>query len=155
MNRLIKSKFGTKLNMLIYCFYFHLWTGICLPGGIIAWLVILNAKPISSLIQKQPPEVVYRKRCSQKFHKIYCCVRGTLLKKSPQHKCFAVNFVEFLRTPFYIEHLRLLLPYLTCLLFREVILIYMKGIKIFDKKIKVWIQNELAQNLVKQISFTG
>ena len=141
--------------MLIYCFYFRLWTGICLPGGIITWLVIFNAKPISLLTQKQPPEVFYHKRSSQKFHKIYCCARDTLLKKRPWHKRFAVNFVEFLRTPFYIKHLWLLLSYLICLLFREVILIYMKHFKIFDKKMKVWIQNELAQNLVKKISFTG
>ena len=30
---------------------------------------------------------------------------ATLLKKRPWHRCFPVNFVKFLRTPFYIEHL--------------------------------------------------
>ena len=29
----------------------------------------------------------------------------TLLKKRPWHWCFPLNFVKFLRTPFYIEHL--------------------------------------------------
>ena len=29
----------------------------------------------------------------------------TLLKKRLWHRCFPVNFVKFLRTPFYIEHL--------------------------------------------------
>ena len=30
---------------------------------------------------------------------------STLLKKRLWHRCFPVNFVKFLRTPFYIEHL--------------------------------------------------
>ena len=34
---------------------------------------------------------------------------ATLLKKSLWHRCFPVNFVKFLRTPFYIEHLGWLL----------------------------------------------
>ena len=29
----------------------------------------------------------------------------TVLKKTLWHRCFPVNFVKFLRTPFYIEHL--------------------------------------------------
>ena len=33
----------------------------------------------------------------------------TLLKKRLWHRCFPVNFVKFLRTPFFIEHLRWLL----------------------------------------------
>ena len=33
----------------------------------------------------------------------------TLLKKRLWHRCFRVNFVKFLRTPFSIEHLRWLL----------------------------------------------
>ena len=38
---------------------------------------------------------------------------STLLKKRLWHRCFPVNFVKFLRTPFYIEHLwRLLLQLL-------------------------------------------
>ena len=29
----------------------------------------------------------------------------TLLNKRPSHRCFSVNFVKFLRSPFFIEHL--------------------------------------------------
>ena len=71
------------------------------------------------LRQKQPPEVFCKHRCSQKFLKIH---RKTpvleslfnkasglwpaiLFKKRLQHRCFPVNFVKFLRTSFYIEHL--------------------------------------------------
>ena len=35
---------------------------------------------------------------------------ATLLKKRLWHKCFLVNFAKFLRTPFFTEHLRGLLP---------------------------------------------
>ena len=45
------------------------------------------------MLQKEPPEVFYEKRCSEKFHK-------TLLKKRLWHWCFPGNFVKFLRTPF-------------------------------------------------------
>ena len=34
---------------------------------------------------------------------------ATLLKKRLWHRCFSVNFEKFLRTPFFIEHLRWLL----------------------------------------------
>ena len=34
---------------------------------------------------------------------------ATLLKKRFWHRCFPVNFVKFLRAPFYIEHLWMLL----------------------------------------------
>ena len=34
---------------------------------------------------------------------------STLLKKRLLHMCFTVNFVKFLRTPFFIDHLRWLL----------------------------------------------
>ena len=34
------------------------------------------------------------------------CLRpATLLKKRLRHRCFPVNFVKFLRTPIFIEHL--------------------------------------------------
>ena len=68
-------------------------------------------------IQKQPPEVFYKKRCSQKFHKNLQenpCARAsfliklqawglrpaTLLKKRLWQKYFPVNFVKFLTIPF-------------------------------------------------------
>ena len=69
-------------------------------------------------IRKQPPEVFYKKRCSEKFRKIYrktlvpeCLFNkvvglrpATLLRKSLRHRCFPVNFTKFLRTTFS-EHL--------------------------------------------------
>ena len=64
-------------------------------------------------MQKQPPEVFYKKGVSQKFHKISkisqnsqenTCARvsflATLLKKRLRHKFSPVNFVKFLRKPF-------------------------------------------------------
>ena len=59
------------------------------------------------------PEVFFKKRCSWKFHKIdrktpvpetlFNKVAGlrpaTLLKKSLWHRCFPVNFEQFLKTP--------------------------------------------------------
>ena len=39
------------------------------------------------------------------FNKVAGLRPATLLKKSLWHRCFPVNFVNFLRTPFYIEHL--------------------------------------------------
>ena len=48
--------------------------------------------------QKQPPEVFYEKRCSEKFHKIQRSL--FLVKKRLWHRFFPVNFARFLRTPF-------------------------------------------------------
>ena len=46
--------------------------------------------------QKQPPEV---------FCKKGVLIRpGTAFKKRVWHRCFPVNFVKFLRTPFFVEH---------------------------------------------------
>ena len=44
--------------------------------------------------------------CQSPFsNKVAGLSRATLLKKRPWRRCFPVNFVKFLRTPFYIEHL--------------------------------------------------
>ena len=45
------------------------------------------------------------RRCSVK--KVF--LPATLLKKRPWHRCFPVNFAKFLRTTFFIQHLRWLL----------------------------------------------
>ena len=72
---------------------------------------------------KQLPEYVLWKRCSWKLRKInrktpvlesfFNKVAGfwpvTLRKKRLQHRCFPVNFANFLRTFFFKEHLRWLL----------------------------------------------
>ena len=39
------------------------------------------------------------------FNKVAGLRPATLLKKSPWHRCFPVNFAEFLRTPSFTEHL--------------------------------------------------
>ena len=77
-------------------------------------------------MQKQPPEAFRKKMCSWKFHKIHRKTpvpetflnkvaglrsatllkkrlwpqAATLLKKRLWYRCFSVNFVKFLRTPF-------------------------------------------------------
>ena len=64
--------------------------------------------------QKQSPEVFCKKGVHRNFAKFtkYSCARdsfliklhlrdATLLKKSPCHWCFSVNFEKFLRTPFF------------------------------------------------------
>ena len=43
------------------------------------------------------------------FNKVADLTPATLLKKRLWHRYFSVNFVKFLRTPFFIEHLRWLL----------------------------------------------
>ena len=67
-----------------------------------------------SFIKKQPPVGFSKKGVFKKFHKIHLKtpmlksyfnrVSGlravTLLKKRFQHRCFQVNFMKFLRTPF-------------------------------------------------------
>ena len=41
------------------------------------------------------------------FSKTEAVVRpATLLKKRPWHRCFPANFTKFVRTTFFIEHLR-------------------------------------------------
>ena len=48
---------------------------------------------LMSKLQKQPPEVFCKKRCTK-------APPATLLKKRLRHRCFPVNFAKFLRTPF-------------------------------------------------------
>ena len=56
------------------------------------------------------------------FNKVARLRLVTLLKKRLWHRCFPVNFVKVLRTPFYIEHLWwLLLRKLLLSLYPEVI----------------------------------
>ena len=61
------------------------------------------------------PEVFYKKGVLRNFAKFtgkHLCQSlrpATLLKKRLWHRCFPVNFVKFLRTPFFTEHLWCLL----------------------------------------------
>ena len=58
-------------------------------------------------LPKKKTEVVVRryseKRCSEKFHEIHRKTPqpATSLKKRLWHRCFPVNFVKLLRTPFF------------------------------------------------------
>ena len=66
-----------------------------------------------SLLQKQPPEVFYEKRCSWKFHKIHRGLffdkvaelrPGTLLKMTLA-QVFSCEFSEISKNTFFTEHL--------------------------------------------------
>ena len=75
---------------------------------------------MKAYIQKQSPGGALYKSCSQNFRQIHRKTPvaesflnivvdlrpATLLKKRLWHRCFPVNFSKFLRTPFFIEHLR-------------------------------------------------
>ena len=71
-------------------------------------------------LQKQPPLAFYKKRCSFRnftkfteklmcqslfFNKVACLRHATLLEVRLWHRRFPVNFVKFLRTLFFTEHL--------------------------------------------------
>ena len=71
-------------------------------------------------MQKQPLEVLCKKRCSKKIRKIHRKISvpeslfliklqampAILLKKRLWHRCFPVNFAKFLRRPFFNEYLQ-------------------------------------------------
>ena len=107
---------------LVHEVIFHLLIEIILPGF---WLKILSEtiadvdRNFSS--RSSRPEVFCKKGVLRNFTKFagkHLCqslffnkVAGlrpaTLLKERLWHRCFPVNFVEFLRTSFFIEHLPL------------------------------------------------
>ena len=45
---------------------------------------------------------------------------ATLFKKKLSHRCFPVNFGKYLRTPFFTEHLRWLLPSISFFTIKEI-----------------------------------
>ena len=55
----------------------------------------------NGLIQKQPPEVFYKKGVLRIFTKFTGKHPAALLKERPWNRCFPVNSVKFLRTLFY------------------------------------------------------
>ena len=62
---------------------------------------------------KNFPKFTGKHLCQSLFYnKVAGLGPSTLFKKRPWHRCFPVNFAEFLTTPFLIEHLRCLLLYL-------------------------------------------
>ena len=48
--------------------------------------------------------------CSLFLNKVEGLRSATLLKKRHQHRCFPMNFANFLRKPYFKEHLQWLLP---------------------------------------------
>ena len=69
---------------------------------------------------------------------------ATLLKKRLQHRCFLVNIAKFLRTPFFIEHLRwLLLKYISRnqLIFARYMKVFFYKVVLFFHQHKLTTQN--------------
>ena len=86
------------------------------------WYLLLTVAPV----QKQPPEVFSKKRCSVRkvvlrnfakltgkhkcqslfFNKVAGLRSAVLLKKRLWHRCFPVNFAKFLRAPFFGKHVQ-------------------------------------------------
>ena len=62
---------------------------------------LIYEKDYLLICEKQPKEVLCKKRCSWKFRKIHrkTPVPATLLKKRLWHWCFPVNFAKCLTTP--------------------------------------------------------
>ena len=63
------------------------------------WTRTTQSRTSGPTLQKQPTEVFCKKRCSASLRP------ATLLKKGLWHRCFPVNFVKFLRTPFFTDYL--------------------------------------------------
>ena len=66
-----------------------------LPGGATQIFEVLffymSTVELEYCLQKQPPEMSYKKSCSEKFRKFYI--------RTLQHRCFPVKFAKFVRTP--------------------------------------------------------
>ena len=60
-------------------------------------LVLRGVGPILGNGQKQPPEVFYKKRCSEKFGKIH--------RKTPMTEAFSSGICEISKKTFFPEHL--------------------------------------------------
>ena len=93
MNRYLQTGCRKKLHLqYLTRFWVHLYLEslIRLFSGIGKWCK-----------QKQPPEMFFKIGVLKNF----------FIKKRLQHRCFLVNITKILRTPFFIEHLWLLLPF--------------------------------------------
>ena len=90
----------------------YLFNNVLLRHRMSIFIIWIWSRRNSSInIQKQPPEVFYKKRCSDKFHKIhrktpasesfFNKVAGLRPEVRPEawHRCFLANFEKFLRTP--------------------------------------------------------
>ena len=66
----------------------------------------VKKKNYFAFIQKVRPEVFCIKHVRKHFRgsRPVCLRPATLLKMRLWHRCFPVNFVKFLRTPYFTEH---------------------------------------------------
>ena len=71
------------------------------------WLCFIGYKCHITTFRSSRPEVFCKKDVLGNFAKF--TGKATLLKKRLWHRCFPLNFMKFLRTPFLTEHLRWLL----------------------------------------------
>ena len=83
----------------------------------ILFCICRRSLPFACTFQKQPPEVFYKKRCSQKFPKIHrktpvpesffliVAKNVTLLKKETLVQKFFCEFCEISQTAFFTKHL--------------------------------------------------
>ena len=91
--------------------------------------LLSSSKTRVALYRGSRPEVLYKKGISKKFpkftgkhlrqsvffNKVASFRLATLFKKILCHRCFSVNFTKFLRTTFFVEHLRWLLLFVISL----------------------------------------
>ena len=73
-----------------------------------------TASDLSSVLRSSRPEVFCKKGVLRNFAKFagkHLCQTLLFNKRRLWHRCFPVNFVKFLRTPFFTEHLQWLFLY--------------------------------------------
>ena len=74
-------------------------------------IYIYKKRNYSALIQKVRPEVFHKTDVSKHFRssRPFRLRSATLLKMRLRHRCFPMNFVKFLRMPYFTEQFRWLL----------------------------------------------
>ena len=117
-------KFGTKYKLFFPLYQITLFLAFGQAKKIFSYHILMNIliyilfcdkKLLKSLVTttigSSRPEVFCKKGVLGNFTKFtgkhlwQSLFFATLLKKRVWHRCFPVNFVKFLRTPFYKEHL--------------------------------------------------
>ena len=123
----------TCLKMFETCMFENcLWKSLAIVK-LQVYQIFRKNQLVHRCFQKQPPNVFCNRRCIQRFRKIYSKKHlyqnlffskvtflrpVTLLKRRHWHKCFPVNFLKFLRTPFLQNTSRRLLLYFWSIYFR-------------------------------------
>ena len=82
-------------------------------------------------MQKQPPEVFYEKRCSEKFHKNSGLQQN--IKKETLAHVFSCEFCEISKNTFFTEHLRVTRSLLKALI-ETALLVFAKKINPYSKR---------------------